>query len=63
MLVLSRQKGEVILLEVAGQLIEVHVVQIRGDTIRIGIQASPDVKILRGELRTKPDESAPPSPS
>ncbi len=48
MLVLSRKKNEQIVID--GQ-IEVEVLQIKGNTVRIGIKAPRDVKVLRGELK------------
>lgn len=47
MLVLSRKKGESILI---GDDIELSVLEIIGDTIKLGIKAPSDVGILRKEL-------------
>lgn len=47
MLVLTRRTDETILID--GR-IEIQVVRIKGNTVRIGIRAPEDVKILRGEL-------------
>ena len=47
MLVLSRKKSESIVID--GQ-IKIEVLKIKGSTIRLGITAPRDVKILRGEL-------------
>ncbi len=47
MLVLSRREGETIKI---GDGIEVVVVGIRGDRVRIGISAPPEVEICREEL-------------
>jgi len=47
MLVLSRKKDEKL---VIGDSITVTVVDIRGDTVKIGIDAPIDVRILRAEL-------------
>ena len=47
MLVLSRKKDETI---VIGDNIELTVVEVRGDTVKLGISAPRDVKIFRGEL-------------
>jgi carbon storage regulator CsrA len=47
MLVLSRKKDESIIID--GQ-IEIQVLKIKGNTIRLGIKAPSSVKILRGEL-------------
>ena len=48
MLVLSRKVNEEIIID--GR-IRVQVLQVKGKTIRIGISAPQDVKILRGELQ------------
>lgn len=47
MLVLSRKEGETLLL---GDDIEIRIVRIDGDHIRLGISAPQSVRILRGEL-------------
>ena len=47
MLVLSRKPGETILI---GDDIEISIVEVRGDTVRIGISAPRNVTILRQEL-------------
>lgn len=47
MLVLQRKKGESLLL---GEDIQISVVDIGADTVRLAIEAPKDVKILRKEL-------------
>lgn len=47
MLVLSRKKSEAIQL---GESIQVTVIKVSGDKVRIGITAPPDMVILRREL-------------
>ena len=47
MLVLSREKNEVIHI---GESIEVTVLRIGGDKVRLGIVAPQEMKILRSEL-------------
>ena len=47
MLVLSRKQNQSI---VIGDNIKLQVLKISGNTVRIGVQAPDDVKILRGEL-------------
>ncbi|AEJ61665.1 carbon storage regulator, CsrA [Spirochaeta thermophila DSM 6578] len=47
MLVLSRKKNESIII---GDNIEVRVVDIRGDQVKIGISAPPQIKIYREEV-------------
>ena len=47
MLVLSRKKDEKLHI---GDNIEITIVDVKGDTVKIGISAPVDVKIYRGEL-------------
>ncbi|MGN7387125.1 carbon storage regulator CsrA [Sporosarcina sp. SAFN-015] len=47
MLVLSRKTNETIKI---GDDIELRILEVKGDTIRIGIEAPKTVDILRGEL-------------
>ena len=47
MLVLSRQKDESIMI---GDGIRITIVDVRGDKVRIGIDAPKDVKVFRTEL-------------
>jgi len=48
MLVLSRKKNETILID--GN-IEIQVIQIQGNKVRIGINAPRETRVLRGELK------------
>lgn len=47
MLVLSRKLNETIKI---GDDVELRVLEIKGDTVRIGIEAPKSIEILRGEL-------------
>ncbi len=47
MLVLSRRKNETIVID--GQ-IEIEVLKVSGNTVRLGVKAPRDIKVLRGEL-------------
>ena len=47
MLVLSRKLNQSI---IVGDNVKIQVLKISGNTVRIGIEAPQDVKILRGEL-------------
>lgn len=47
MLVLSRKSGEKI---VIGKDIVISVIEVRGDKIRLGIEAPRDVRVMRSEL-------------
>jgi len=48
MLVLSRKKNQSIILD--GN-ISVEVLQVKGNTVRLGIKAPKSVRVLRGELK------------
>ena len=50
MLVLSRKRDEEIIIVVNGVPISVCVVDIRGDKVRLGINAPPDVPVHRKEV-------------
>lgn len=50
MLVLSRKFGERLMI---GDDVIVTVVGVRGDTVRLGIEAPPDVQIDREEIRRR----------
>jgi carbon storage regulator CsrA len=54
MLILSRKVGERI---VIGNDITVVVNRVAGDRVTLGLEAPPDVHILRGELRPFDDEA------
>lgn len=47
MLVLSRKSNEIIKI---GDDIELRILEVKGDSVRIGIEAPKSVEILRGEL-------------
>jgi len=55
MLVLSRKHGEIVCI---GQNVTVTVLSIDGNRVKIGVNALPEVSILRGELRDLPDASS-----
>ena len=54
MLVLSRKTNETIKI---GDEIEIRILEVKGDTVRIGIEAPKSVDILRGELVLSISES------
>lgn len=54
MLILSRKSNETIKI---GDDIELRIIEVKGDTVRIGIDAPKSVDILRGELVQSISES------
>jgi carbon storage regulator CsrA len=56
MLVLSRRVGERVVID--GGIITVTVAEVKGNRVRLAIDAPDDVFILRGELATWMDESS-----
>ena len=56
MLVLTRKKEQKIHI---GPHVTVTILRVKGGAVRIGIDAPPDVKILRGELSALPPSSRP----
>lgn len=51
MLVITRRQGEFIRVKLSnGEQLTIHVTQMKGQQVRIGINASTDVKVHRGEL-------------
>ena len=52
MLVLSRREGEVI--TIAGGLVRITMVQIRGEHVRLGIEAPKEMSVMRGEVAFGP---------
>jgi len=52
MLVLRRKVGEAILLN---EVITIRILDVLGDRVKIGIDAPPDVVIVRQELLDNPD--------
>lgn len=58
MLVLSRHSDEKIVFPTLG--IALHVLRVQGNVVRLGIEAPPEVQILRGELAQTPGRQQPP---
>jgi carbon storage regulator len=56
MLVLSRTRGTAITL---GDDIEIEIVAISGNQVKIGIRAPQEVEILRSELKQRPTRESP----
>lgn len=58
MLVLARKAGQSILI---GGDIEVKFLDCRGETVRLGITAPADTRVLRGELADQEDDAVEPT--
>ena len=55
MLVLSRGEGQVITI---GDSIRITIVEVRGDKVRVGIDAPRDVQVMRAEVLDKTQEGS-----
>ena len=55
MLLLSRKKGEAVIITLGDQRIRVLLVDIRGDKVRLGFNASKDIEIYREEIQGEID--------
>ena len=54
MLILTRRPGETLIIELpTGERIEVTVLEVKGNQVRIGTDAPDDISILREELLEK----------
>jgi carbon storage regulator len=60
MLVLSRKQGQSLVLD--GTTV-IRVLEIRGNQVRLGVEAPDDVAVLRSELVGRPGERVPLPPS
>jgi carbon storage regulator CsrA len=58
MLVLTRKPGEIIVLDLAGREVSVHILHTSTGRVSLGVVAPRDVKIKRGELATNPAKTA-----
>ena len=58
MLVLARKKGETIRLPDVD--VTIHISDIRGRTVRVGIEAPEQITVIRGELEEHPRREAAP---
>ena len=54
MLVLSRKQNQEVII---GDNIKITVLKTRGNTVRLGIEAPRDIKVVRGELDCEPASS------
>ena len=53
MLVLSRLPMERVVIDAGGKRITVSVIEVRGNKVRLGFAAAPEIKIDREELATQ----------
>jgi carbon storage regulator len=53
MLILTRKVGETVLI---GENIRIMVVEVRGKQVRLGIEAPPDLLVLRTEEKPDPEK-------
>ena len=49
MLVLTRSKGQSVFVEIAGQVLEVMITEVRGDKVKLGFAGPRDFDITRSE--------------
>lgn len=56
MLVIDRkaQQSTILTCECCGESIEVKILKMKGDRVKIGIGASPSVRVMREEIADKP---------
>jgi len=54
MLVLTRKPGEIVILDLGGREISVHILHTSTGRVSLGVDAPRDVKVRRGELSTNP---------
>ena len=53
LLILSRKKGENIIIKLGDKKVEIHILEEAGGEIKLGLEASKDIKIYRGEIYKK----------
>lgn len=58
MLVLTRKPGEVIVLDLDGREISVHILHTSTGRVSLGVDAPREVKVRRGELSANPAKIA-----
>lgn len=58
MLVLTRKPGEIIVLDLGGREVSVHILHTSTGRVSLGVDAPRDVKVRRGELATNPAKTA-----
>ena len=61
MLVLTRRPGELVVIDLGGgRVVGVEVLDRRGDVVRLGFTAPPDVRVDRAEVYDRKRQAAPP---
>lgn len=58
MLVLTRKPGEIVILDLEGREVSVHILHTSTGRVSLGVDAPRDVKVRRGELATNPAKTA-----
>ena len=58
MLVLTRKPGEIVILDLGGREVSVHILHTSTGRVSLGVDAPRDVKVRRGELATNPAKTA-----
>lgn len=58
MLVLTRKPGEIVVLDLGGREVSVHILHTSTGRVSLGVVAPRDIKIRRGELSTTPAKTA-----
>lgn len=53
MLVVTRKRGQDIYIEYAGKIVIVRVINVCHNKVQLGVNADPDVTIVRGEILNK----------
>ena len=54
MLVLTRKPGEIVILDLGGREISVHILHTSTGRVSLGVDAPKDIKVRRGELAANP---------
>jgi carbon storage regulator CsrA len=58
MLVLTRKPGEIVVLDLGGREVSVHILHTSTGRVSLGVDAPRDIKVRRGELATTPAKTA-----
>ncbi len=58
MLVLTRKPGEIIILDLGGREVSVHILHTSTGRVSLGVDAPRDIKVRRGELSANPAKTA-----